>query len=367
MFKTGIAIVAVATTLLATTEAAAQQVPAWPSPADVGNLLQQAASAAHQASAATGCPTIEVAPNLRLPVCSDSVPKLPAGVVIPDTVFPPVQVLPSVDLRTRGLDGPVLNQQQTGVCYAFAISNVLDNSLRRQGRPEVVAPLHVVASGTYGSLLQGAAEPLTSESTWPYDPRKACKLKTNHDTCEHAYGLRVNSWQSDPALVGERERARAMGFAKIQRATSLARDPIGGMVNALSLGRAAYLVVGIDSQAWSFSATRGGVLRDYTVADRGDHAVAAVGYRMAGHERQFLLHNSWGTQWGDGGYVWMSESAVRKHFSAAYLMDATPASGGGIPIPQLPMPNAFPGLQLPAMPAIPGLPNVPAWPWPQRA
>jgi len=360
------ALAAIASSLFCL-EASAQQ-PAWPSPADVGNLLQQAANAA--SAVASTCPTIEVAPNVRLPVCPNSVPKPPPGIIIPETVFPALQVLPSVDLRTRGLDGPVLHQQQTGVCYAFAITDVLDNSLRRQGRPEVLSPLHLVASSGYDAIFRGVGEPLVTEASWPYDPRKACKFKTDRDECEHAYGMRTNTWQSDPLLIGERERARTSGFAQIQRATNLSKDPIAGMVNALSLGRATYLVIGIDSQAWGYTAAKGGVLRDYTVADRGDHAVAAVGYRLAGHERQFLLHNSWGTQWGDGGFVWMSESAVRKHFTAAYLIDVLPTRGGAMPIPQLPLPNAFPGLQLPALPLpgqLPTLPNLPSWPWPARA
>src|SRR5436305_1387314 len=58
----------------------------------------------------------------------------------------------SVDLRGQGFDGPVKDQQQAGVCWSFALSTVMDNALRRAGRTEVMAPLHIVADDEYRVL-----------------------------------------------------------------------------------------------------------------------------------------------------------------------------------------------------------------------
>lgn len=357
-FALGFAAAAL-TTLLAST---AHAQPAWPSPNDLGAALQQLSQAAQQAQRQTAaCPTIEIAPGVHLPMCAGALPQPPPGVVIPEMVFPAIAPLPAVDLRMQGLDGPVMNQQQTGVCYAFAVTDVLDNSLRRQGRGDVLSPLHFIASGGTNNLFATKpTEALGGESSWPYDPRKACKFETGRDTCEYAYGLRTNTWQSDPQLVAERERARMMGVASIRPGmTTIRRNAVQGFLNALSTGRALYTVIGVDSASWGYSGARGGVLPSYSVADRGDHAVAMVGYRQGPYERQYLLHNSWGTDWGDRGYVWIGEALLLRHFRYAYLIDATPGAGGFAPPPGLQGLPRLPGLPLPA--------QLPGFPWPPRA
>jgi hypothetical protein len=346
----GIAVAAVASTFLLTSSAEAQTAPPWPNPNDIANALQQAAQAAQQAQQqASVCPTVEIGPGVRLPMCPNSLPKPPPGIVIPETIFPPITPQPFVDLRAQNLDGPVMHQQQTGVCYAFAITDVLDNSLRRQGRGDVLSPLHLVASGGFSTIFSPSKEALDAEPSWPYDPRKACKFEQGRDSCEQYYGLTTDSWRTDPQLVAERERARGIGVAGFRPATTITRDPMNGMVNALSMGRAVYLVLGIDSTAWGYSNVRSGMLGDYAVADRGDHAVAVVGYRWANGQRQFLLHNSWGTDWGERGFVWIAEPNLRRHFTSAYLLDAVPTNG----MPQAP--------QLPQIPQFP-LPTLPGWP-----
>jgi C1A family cysteine protease len=354
--RLGLAIVAgITAALFATNDASAQQLPTVPG-IDVPGLLQQAPGLLQQAQQVASCPTIEVAPNVRIPVCPNVIPKPPPGVVLPEWTFPAIAVPSAVDLRTRGLDGPVMNQQQTGVCYAFAITDVLDNSMRRQGRGDTLSPLHLVAAGGYSSLFSGPGEALDQENAWPYDPRKACEFKTGSDTCEGYYHVRTNSWQSDPQLVVERNRAKTMGVATIQKATTITRDPINGIVNALAGGRSIYLVIGIDSAAWGYSGVRDGMLKDYGVADRGDHAVAIVGYRWVGLERQFLLHNSWGTDWGDHGFVWIGEGNLKRHFSSAYLVDAIPGASATPAVPVLP--------QIPGFPALPQLQHLPPMPFP---
>ena len=45
----------------------------------------------------------------------------------------------------------------------------------------------------------------------------------------------------------------------------------------------------------------------------GRHAVAAVGLGVSDCEPCFLVRNSWGLEWGDGGHVWLSEEFIGKH------------------------------------------------------
>jgi hypothetical protein len=55
-----------------------------------------------------------------------------------------------------------------------------------------------------------------------------------------------------------------------------------------------------------FNGYRGGVLNEETDADV-DHAVTIVGWDDA--KQAFLIKNSWGTEWGENGYVWVRYGA----------------------------------------------------------
>ena len=54
---------------------------------------------------------------------------------------------------------------------------------------------------------------------------------------------------------------------------------------------------------------KNGVIPDWSEPN-GGHAVTMAGYRETPQGRQFLLHNNWGTSWGDKGYGWISEAMV---------------------------------------------------------
>jgi C1A family cysteine protease len=45
------------------------------------------------------------------------------------------------------------------------------------------------------------------------------------------------------------------------------------------------------------------------------HAVCLVGYRLDG---SFIVRNSWGKYWGDGGHVYVTENYARAAFDEAY-------------------------------------------------
>jgi Papain family cysteine protease len=295
--------------------------PASATPTTFSDWLNEAAKAA------SSCPTVEIAPDVFIPICLEGLPKPPADMIVPEVVQASVTDLPAgVDLRRERLDGPVKNQLQAGVCYAFALTTVLESSLRRQGHDEVLSPLHVIAADSFHDLWRAhPSEAIVTEAGWPYDPRKACKFERGRDACERAYGVRTQSWQSEPALVAERERQRSRGVAFVGRASVLKRSPVDQIASALAARHAVWASIAIDRNAWGSRGVRGGVLPEYGNADRGSHAVAVVGYREAGSGRQFLLHNSWGARWGEGGYAWISDRSLRAHLVDAYLVDATPA------------------------------------------
>ena len=253
-----------------------------------------------------------------------------------------------VELRATGLAGPIKNQEQVGACAGFALSTVMDNAARRMGRGDVVAPLHVFS--TYGGgkgLASVRGVGMTLEPTWPYDPRRACEFAddwTGQD-CGAYYGVPVGGASRDPVLLGEKAHADASARYRVDAFEEM--DPVDPAQLALLVasGEAVWISMAFDQGAWSHGAVRDGTLQDFTPSFPVGHAVVVSGYRRGAHEREFLLHNSWGADWADHGSAWIAESTLKKRANYGYRLRVSDASlSGG---------NAMPG-KLPSIPSWPG-------------
>lgn len=320
--------------------------PASPAPIAVvpGVLRPFDLSALQALTRPSGCVPFELSPGLWVtPTCG--LPDILKSPAIPfrSSFQGSGPVPPSADLRTLGLDGPVKDQQQTGVCWSFAISSLIENGLRRAGNRDVVAPLHLIATDAFDKLFQlGKSDrAYTQEVVWPYEPVKACKFEEGPDTCEQAYHVKANSAKSDPMLMAELERANASGLYFITKVEKL-KVPLqfDELAQVVASGREAYISINIDSVSWR---GKGGYVPDYASADRGSHAVVAMGFRTTAQGREILVHNSWGASWGEGGYAWIGESTLARHGNHAFIIEV---AGGGTP--------AVPNLGIPGLPSLGG-------------
>ena len=59
----------------------------------------------------------------------------------------------------------------------------------------------------------------------------------------------------------------------------------------------------VQSAEYAFQTYRSGVLRSYACGNAVDHAVLAVGYGQENGINYWIVKNSWGTTWGDQGYI----------------------------------------------------------------
>ena len=58
-----------------------------------------------------------------------------------------------------------------------------------------------------------------------------------------------------------------------------------------------------DSQ---FMFYKGGILNTTTCGTNLDHAITAVGFGAENGQNYYIVRNSWGTSWGEQGYIRMS-------------------------------------------------------------
>lgn len=237
----------------------------------------------------------------------------------------------TVDHRTDKLEGPVKDQGSVGSCTAFSLSSTLDNAGIRAGKITVgsveqsTSPNHVWSG--YGIPQMGTAadaslgRSIATQALWPQNNKEACKLADAFYEQECGFDEKVvpGSWRSDTTIMNKYNQSNASPTIKINGIERLQTQPANAdeLLSALASGSSLWIAMKIDGLAWSNRSMKSAVIPDWTTP-AGGHAVVMSGYRDTPGGRQYLIHNSWGTSWGDGGYAWVSEAMVNKWMHYAY-------------------------------------------------
>jgi C1A family cysteine protease len=197
----------------------------------------------------------------------------------------PVSLPASVDWTTQGVVTPVKNQGDCGSCWAFsatgstecdyAIKNGVLNSLSEQ---QLVDCSFAEGNlGCDGGSMDAAFKyiikdsGLCSETEYPY---------TGTDgTCKSSScGTKYNPLTSYTDVTKDSE-------------TSLETAAAAGCVS-----------VAIEADQYAFQYYSSGVLTGLCGTSL-DHGVLVVGYGTDGSQEYWKVKNSWGTTWGEEGYV----------------------------------------------------------------
>jgi len=202
--------------------------------------------------------------------------------------LPKHQLPKSVDWREQGVVTPVKNQGSCGSCWAFASTETVESAYA-----VATGDLLELAPQAYVSCMAnpescggtGGCEGAIAELAFNYTADKGIPLSTDFPYTA-----------SDSACIDYTPAVKVGGYVTLP-----ANDG-----DTLATALATVGPIAVSVAASQFSLYGGGVFDGCTGSTGAEinHAVQAVGYSSD----YWLIRNSWGTSWGESGYIRLSRA-----------------------------------------------------------
>jgi len=210
--------------------------------------------------------------------------RVTAGDVPAADATPPAEL----DWRTRGAVTPVKNQEQCGSCWAFSATENIESMWIRAGKATnstlALSPQQIVDCDTFDGGCEGGDPTnafsyviqqggLDSEASYPYTAEDGtCKFQQQDVVAKISNWTYATSWFDETTLQA-------------------------------NLAKWGPLSICVDASYWQDYVS--GVMGGWQCSwyNTLDHCVQLVGYNTTAYTPFWIVRNSWGTDWGEEGYI----------------------------------------------------------------
>jgi cathepsin L len=193
----------------------------------------------------------------------------------------------SVDWTTQGVVTPVKNQGNCGSCWSFSATGAMECD-------------YAIKHGTLTSLSEQQLVDCSNA-----EGNQGCNGGWYYNAWNYVYKEGGLCSESEYSYTGKDGTCKASSCGtKYNDVTSgidtrITSDSDSAMENAAAAG---CVSVAIEADQTAFQYYSSGVLTG-TCGTNIDHAVLVVGYGTQSGQEYWKVKNSWGTSWGEQGYV----------------------------------------------------------------
>ncbi|KAL1131620.1 hypothetical protein AAG570_011234 [Ranatra chinensis] len=205
----------------------------------------------------------------------------------------------SFDWRTQGVVSEVKNQETCGSCWAFTTTGVLESHYAiKTGERISLSEQYLIDCDISNRGCTGGNAYLALQFI------EKTEIPTEKD-----YPYQGNDLQFCHA-VDKFRNLKVKGIAIVTPTEEKLKEAVA---------RIGPIAVGVDGNHPDFQFYYGGIYSNpYCLSYMPNHAMQVVGYGIENGVDYWIVKNSWGANWGEGGYVRMARNANNNCGIASY-------------------------------------------------